>query len=85
MRANPPSIVKILRPFRSGVFSNIPLKIIARKNTSKGKTLRTIGFVGGITRRTDWLHEVNAARALKPRLDATGPFIIWNNSANSLA
>src|SRR5271166_797135 len=57
IRANPPSIVKMWRWLRNGIFSKMPLKIAARKNTTKGKTLRIIGFVGGLARYTKSLHE----------------------------
>src|SRR5271165_1143900 len=67
IRPNPPIIVKMWRLFTSGIFSKTPLKIAAKKNTSKGKAPRTIGFVGGPTRRTKSLHELMQESAAKPR------------------
>jgi len=55
------------RLFTSGVFSKTPLKIAAKKNTSKGKAPRTIGFIGGPKRRTKSLHELMQESAAKPR------------------
>src|SRR5271165_6876207 len=67
IRPNPPIIVNMWRLFTSGVFSKTPLKIAAKKNTSKGKAPRTIGFIGGPKRRTKSLHELMQESAAKPR------------------
>src|SRR5208283_4929616 len=58
IKANPPTMVSMCKLCRPGILSKMPLKIAARKNTTKGKTLRTTGFVDRRPGGTNSLHEL---------------------------